>query len=403
MTKTLKQVLKQDQEPIKIPKSVQDALPIKKVWADGTFLVGNNKYSRTYRFSDINYMVASSRDKEAMFLRFEEVLNSLEVGATTKETVCNRKINMEQFARQNLFPMRGNALDPYREEQNREIMEKAGKGSGILQEKYLTVSVVKNSYQDALAFFHRISAELASRFKAVGSNLSELDLAERLRIFHDFFRIGEEDAFRFDLKELMRKGYSFADTICPDGLSFSSDYIRVGKKYARVLYLQEYPSYLKDTLVSELTELNRNLMLSIDIIPVPTDEAIREVERRLLGTETNITNWQRKQNQNNNFSAVVPYDLKQQQEESKGLLDDLINRNQRMMFAVLTMVHAADSKKQLDTDTDALLAVARKHLCRMEPLRYQQMAGLNTVLPYGLRTVGAVRALTTESTAGLMP
>ena len=30
---------------------------------------------------------------------------------------------------------------------------------------------------------------------------------------------------------------------------------------------------------------------------------VKEVENRLLGTETNITNWQRKQNQNNNFSA----------------------------------------------------------------------------------------------------
>ena len=61
--------------------------------------------------------------------------------------------------------------------------------------------------------------------------------------------------------------------------------------------------------MAELCELNRNMMLSVDVIPVPTDEAVREVENRLLGVETNITNWQRKQNQNNNFSAVIPYDL----------------------------------------------------------------------------------------------
>jgi hypothetical protein len=44
--------------------------------------------------------------------------------------------------------------------------------------------------------------------------------------------------------------------------------------------------------------------MSIDIVPVPTDEAVREAENRLLGVETNITNWQRKQNMNNNFSAT---------------------------------------------------------------------------------------------------
>ena len=121
-------------------------------------------------------------------------------------------------------------------------------------------------------------------------------------------------------------------------------------------------------------------MLSVDIIPVPTDEAVREVENRLLGVETNITNWQRKQNQNNNFSAVIPYDLEQQRKESKEFLDDLTTRDQRMMFAVLTMVHTADTKEQLDNDTEALLTTARKHLCQFAVLKYQQMDGLNTAL-----------------------
>ncbi len=89
------------------------------------------------------------------------------------------------------------------------------------------------------------------------------------------------------------------------------------------------------------------MMLSVDVVPVPTDEAVREVENRLLGVETNITNWQRKQNQNNNFSAVIHYDLEQQRKESKEFLDDLTTRDQRMMFAVLTMVHTAETKEQL--------------------------------------------------------
>lgn len=44
-------------------------------------------------------------------------------------------------------------------------------------------------------------------------------------------------------------------------------------------------------MVAEMTAINRNLMLSIDIVPIPTDEAVKEVEQRLLGVETNITNW----------------------------------------------------------------------------------------------------------------
>ena len=150
---------------------------------------------------------------------------------------------------------------------------------------------------------------LKKSFGKLDSGAKALDNHERLRIFHDFYRTGEETAFHFDRKQTMRKGHDFKDFICPDTFEFEKDYFRRGDRYGRVIFLREYAAYIKDSMVAELCELNRNMMMSVDIIPVPTDEAVREVENRLLGVETNITNWQRKQNQNNNFSAVIPYDL----------------------------------------------------------------------------------------------
>ncbi len=401
MIKTLNQILKSEKEPFKVPSSVQDTIPIKKIWKDGTFQVGN-KFSRTFRFTDVNYSVAARDDQLAMFLQYCELLNALEIGATTKITINNRRMTKSSFAR-NLIKHADDGLDEYRDEYNSMIMDAAIRGNGILQEKYITVSVIKKSYEEAKTFFSRVYTELASRFASLSSKLYETDVTERMRVFHDFFRIGQEESYHFDLKDLMKRGHSFADAICPDSMTVKSDHIRIGKKYARVLYLQEFPSFLKDSMVSELCDINRNLMLSIDIIPIPTDEAVKEVERKLLGTETEITNWQRKQNKNNNFSAVVPYDLEQQRKESKEFLDDLTSRDQRMMFVTVTLVHVADSKKQLDTDTEALLSVARKHICQFQTLKYQQLDGLNTTLPYGLRKINALRTLTTESAAVFMP
>ena len=68
--KTLSNIFKLDKEKFKIPKSVQDIIPIKALWEDGIFLVGNNKYSKSFKFLDINYAVASKEDKEAMFLDY---------------------------------------------------------------------------------------------------------------------------------------------------------------------------------------------------------------------------------------------------------------------------------------------------------------------------------------------
>ena len=137
--------------------------------------------------------------------------------------------------------------------------------------------------------------------------------------------------------------------------------------------------------MSELCDLDRDLMLSIDILPVPTDEAARQLQSTLLGVETNVANWQRRQNANNNFTATVPYDMELQRKETKEMLDDLTTRDQRMMFGLVTLVHLADSKEQLDSDTETLYSTARRHLCQLSTLRWQQKDGLDTVLPYGLR------------------
>lgn len=403
MIKTLSNIFKQDKEKFVIPRSVQQAIPVQAVWEDGIFRVGRNKFARSYKFMDINYAVASREDKEAMFLDYSELLNSFDSGATTKITINNRRLNKQDFEQSILIPMQEDGLDLYRKEYNKMLLEKATSSNSMVQEKYVTVSIYKKSIEEAKTYFTRVGTELASHFSRLGSKCIELDTTDRLRALHDFYRTGEETGFHFDLTETMRKGHSFKDFICPDSLEFDKDHFRMGNRYGRVLFLREYASYIKDNMIAELTDLNRNLMMSIDIIPIPTDEAVREVENRLLGVETNITNWQRRQNANNNFSAIVPYDMELQRKESKEFLNDLTTRDQRMMFAVLTLVHTADTKEQLDADTDTLLTVARKHLCQLAILKYQQMDGLNTALPIGHRKIYALRTLTTESLAILMP
>lgn len=400
--KTLKNILKIDRRQYKIPWSVQDVIPIKKVWDDGIFLAGG-RYVKSWKFSDINYLVASREDKESMFLTYSELLNSLDSGATTKITINNRRISKHDLEKTILMEMKGDGLDVYRKEYNDMLMEKAMSGNGIMQEKYLTVSVPKKDIEEARGYFARVGSDLKQHFSALGSKCREMDAMERLKVLRDFYRSGEEEVPMPELNAIRKKGHDFRDTICPDSIERQKDYLVLGNRYARTLYLKDYANYIKDSFVSELTEMNNSMMLSIDIVPVPTDEAVREVEKRLLGVETNITNWQRKQNKNNNFSAVVPYDMELQRKESKEFLDDLTTRDQRMMFAVITMVITADTREQLEADTEAVLSTARKHMCQMAVLKYQQMDGLNTVLPIGTRKINTFRTLTTESLAVFMP
>lgn len=338
-----------------------------------------------------------------MFLDYSELLNSLDSGATAKITINNRRINKIDFEKTILLDMENDELDKYRKEYNQMLIDQAKNANEIIQEKIITISVYKRSVEEARNYFSRAGADLMNHFNNLGSKCIELDTKERLRMLHDFYRTGEETSFNFELSKTMRKGHNFKDYICPDTVEFENDYIKMGDRYARVLFLKEYASYIKDSMVTELTELNKNMMLSIDIIPIPMDEAVKEAENRRLGIETNITNWQRKQNANNNFSAIIPYDMEQMRNESKEFLDDLTTRDQRMFLSVLTMVITANSKKELDNDTETVMQTARKSLCQLGILKFQQLDGLNTVLPIGVRKIDALRTLTTESLAVFMP
>jgi len=403
MLKTLRNVISQDREALKIPRSVQDVIPVKRIYEDGIFLMSNGRFSKTYLFSDINYAVASKEDKESMFLEYAALLNSFDTGATTKLTIIHRNLNKTDFEHEVLLQMKGDDLDRFRGEYNSMLISKITGADSMVRDLYITVSVHRKTADEARAYFLRTQADLTAHLNRLGSRLIELDGADKLRMLHSFYRPGEENSFRFNFRESMEKGHSYKDLICPDTFEFEKGHFRMGDQFGRVLYLREYASYIKDTFITELTSYSGNLVMSIDIIPVPTDEAVREVENRLLGVETNITNWQRRQNSNNNFSAVIPYDMELQRKESKEFLDDLVSRDQRMMLCVMTIAHTAESLEKLDSDTEAILTTARKHLCHLSTLKYQQMEGLSTALPLGIRKIDALRTLTTESLAVLMP
>lgn len=387
-------------EKTTIPRTVQQSIPIDKLYKDGMFKCGR-RYSKTWRFTDINYAVASDEDQLQMFLSHSALLNGLPSDAVAKISIFNRQLSKEILSS---FAANGNEdYDVYAKELIEVFADKMADSNNIVHDKYITVSVEKKNEEEARSFFIRVGNDLFSDFARLSSKISELEYKDRLQLFYDFFKNGSEDELNFDLKNEMARGHSFKDKICPPIFQFKNDYIRIGDKYARVLFLQEYPSFLKDRMLSELTDFTRSMMLSVDIQPIPTDEAVKMLQKKLLAVETDITKWQQKQNANNNFTANIPYDLEQTRNEIKEFLDDVTTRDQRMMFVTVTLVHVSDSLEALDNDTETLLSIGRKEFCQFSVLKYQQEDGLNTVLPYGLMKIKAMRTLTTESTAVLMP
>lgn len=141
MIKGYEKLKKLNKSKLSIPRKAQDIVEADTIYKDGIFKLGN-RYSMTYRFKDVNYSIASKAQKVNLFLDYSELLNSLDSSTMSKITINNRKINIKDFKSEILIPFQQDGLNAYREEYNQMLLDKVSGSEDILQEKYLTVTVL---------------------------------------------------------------------------------------------------------------------------------------------------------------------------------------------------------------------------------------------------------------------
>ena len=222
----------------KIPKTVQQSIPIDVIYKDGIIQSGRT-FSKMWRFSDINYEVASNAEQEEMFLAHSAILNGLPTDAVAKISIFNRQLQNHSIEKMTV-PTSNENYREYAKEFEELLNDKMAESNNIVHEKYITISAEKKNIKEARTYFARVGSDLAADFAKISSQITELGYKERLRLFYEFFKSGGSEDFNFDLKRAMARGAHFKDYISPDSIEFKKDYVQFGDKYARVLFLKEY-------------------------------------------------------------------------------------------------------------------------------------------------------------------
>ena len=97
MIKTLIASNRSEKTPFRIPHSVQQSIPIRRIYPDGIFHVGM-KHSKTWRFADVNYIAASEEVKRSIFKSYSGVLNSLPTDAAAKITISSNPLFLRHYS-----------------------------------------------------------------------------------------------------------------------------------------------------------------------------------------------------------------------------------------------------------------------------------------------------------------
>ncbi|MFG6366421.1 VirB4-like conjugal transfer ATPase, CD1110 family [Schaedlerella sp.] len=394
--------LKRSDKPVKAPKYLQEVMGFQRISREGIFEVVKGRYSRTYRFQDINYVTAGTEDQMEILKQYCKTVNAIDV--SFKITVNNRNKNMQEFRENVLFQRKGDGFDWIREAYNRITESRIVEGKqGIEQERYLTVCVERKGYEQAKAFFATFEATLKQNFAELGSTIEPLDAKERLRILFNFYRMGDEEQFRFNFRACMKRGGDAKNSISAGYMRFYPNYFETDRKKCRALFIKKYPASLPDTFINEITSLPVHSMTTIDIVPVPKELTNALLQKKYLGIENDILKQQRVRNRNHDFSSDISYIKKVQKEKIEGVMDDVRENDQNLFYVGVNMVVMADTKEDLDSITETLRNMGNGRMCQIEPHHYQQMEALNTVLPVGNRQVSTLRTMLTRDIAALLP
>ena len=396
-------LLKKADKPLyTAPQSVQQQIEILRIAKDGIFENTKNRYSRVYRFADINYVTVSEGDQYELLKQYCKLVNAIDVAF--KITIYNKNKDMSQFRRNVLIPDKNDGFDHLRDVYNDIVEERivAGK-QGIEQERYLTVTVERKDYEQAKAFFNTFEGGMQQEFQEIGSKLEPLDAAERLRILYNFYRIGEEETFSFDFDEYVKSKKDYKNDICGSMIKFFPNEFETDRKVCRAIFIKRYPTSLPDTFVNELTGVPVHSITSIDIVPVPKDLTTKTLQKKYLGVESDILRQQRVRNKNNDFASEISYGKKVEKKNLEALMDDVRENDQNLFFSGVNMVLIADTREELDSITETIQTIGNKYLCNMEIHHLQQREALNTALPVGVRQVETMRTMLTRDIAALMP
>lgn len=403
-----KELKKADVPLYRTPKSIQETIEIVSVAENGIFETGRgrnasmNKYSKCFRFTDINYTTANEEEQESIFERYCKFLNSLD--CNFKITVNNKNKDMADLREEVLLSYKQDGFDRFRRIYNDIIEDKIREGrQGIEQERYLTLTVERKNFEEAKAQFATLEAVLHKGFGELGTEIEPLSGNERLKVLHDFYHLGREDGFDFDIRHAKKVGADFRSDLCNGMLKYFPEHIEDEGKFVRALFIKKYPSSLSDRFLNVITSLPVHSIVSIDVVPVPKDMTTKELQKKYLGIESDIIKQQRVRNKNNDFSSEISYAKRMEKKDIEEIMDDVRENDQCLFYTAVSIILVAESKEELESVTETVESIGKSHSVTIDTHYLKQREALNTALPIGVRQVETMRTMLTQSLAALLP
>jgi type IV secretory pathway VirB4 component len=181
------------------------------------------------------------------------------------------------------------------------------------------------------------------------------------------------------------------------------NYFQIGERFGQAMYLDNVANWMNSNFLADFCNLNFESVVTMHIEPIPQEDALKKIKEQSVNITAAIMDKQKGAIREGYSPEFLPAHLKNANEQIDNLQEDLTNRDQKMFYMSLCLMHFADTKEELETNKKVIKNTAAKYMSTIQPLMMQQERGFATALPLGLDKIFAKRPLTTESLGVFIP
>ena len=403
--KRLVEKKKRDKQARKVPRSAQQTIPYVEMCKDGICKVNSRLYTKTIRFSDINYQLAQNDDKTAIFENWCDFLNYFDSSIFVQLSFINQRASLNEFKKAINIPQQEDDFNDIRTEYSDMLQNQLVKGNnGLIKRKYITFGIEADSIKSAKPKLDRIEIDILNNFKTLGVETEPLTGYERLRVLHDVFNMDSNEPFRFSFDMTARTGLSSKDFIAPTSFDFREGKVfKMGRTIGAVSFLQILAPELNDRMLADFLDMDSNITVNLHIKTLDQAQAIKQIKSKITDLDKMKIEEQKKAVRSGYDMDIIPSDLATYGGEAKRLLQDLQTRNERMFLVTIILMNTSNNRQKLENNIFQTASIAQKYNCALKRLDFQQEAGLMSSLPIGINQIEIQRGLTTSSTAVFVP
>ena len=401
----VKEVIRKVKKNDGTPRTAQQSIPFERMFQNGICRVGNDYYSKTIQFQDINYQLALQEDKTEIFEEWCSFLNFFDSSVHFELSFMNMTTDAESFEKSIAIPHKKDDFNGVRDEYSTMLFGQMQAGNnGLTKTKYLTFGIKAASMKEAKPRLTHIEMDILNNFKRLGVRAKSLNGAERLELMHTQFHMGDNEKFRFDWCWLPGTGLNVKDFIAPSGFGFKNGRtFQMGGLYGAMSFLSITASDISDRMLADFLGMESNLIISMHIQSVDQNEAIKTVKHTITELDRSKIEEQKKAVRAGYDMDIIPSDLATYGNDAKALLKELQSQNERMFLLTFLVMNTGRTEQELENNLFQASSIAQKHNCNLIRLDYQQEQGLMSSLPLAHNMIDIKRGMTTSSTAIFVP